>query len=433
MKTNDSYQNLLRKVCAGADAGLLGFHRAPVNEVQLADAYRAHGVSASIVDAVAQDMTRAGIDLIDLDPEVSSVIQGTMVRTACWDRLGDMIRLGRLFGGAIAVYDCGPDVDYSQAFRPSAVKQKSFAGLRVYDRSEVEPSTDVVDGGIHDGLPVSYTINASTVTGMASRTIHHTWVIRHVPVPLPRKQAVTEKMWGDSVLAKSWGLLRDCDRAMGQISDLVDQARCQTAKIKGLREAFAASPNSPAERNLTRMWEWISLTRSTNGITLVDSEDELRGDTYSYAGLSDLFEILMQSVAGNYQIPLTRLMGQSPGGLNSTGESDWRNYYDGIVAQQEGHLRLALTQLISVIAMSETGKVVTSDFRFRPLWQMTPQQAVEVATKELDLILKAYEAGLIDLPSAMREAKTRGLLPTITAETIAAAEMDAPIPGESDE
>ena len=44
----------------------------------------------------------------------------------------------------------------------------------------------------------------------------------------------------------------------------------------------------------------------------------------------------LQVAAGAADIPVTRLLGQSPAGLSATGESDTRNYYDMIVGAAGG-------------------------------------------------------------------------------------------------
>ena len=57
--------------------------------------------------------------------------------------------------------------------------------------------------------------------------------------------------------------------------------------------------------------------------------------SYSFTGLSDIYESFMMDMAGAAEIPATKLFGRSPQGFNSTGESDLRNYYDMIASLQE--------------------------------------------------------------------------------------------------
>ena len=78
----------------------------------------------------------------------------------------------------------------------------------------------------------------------------------------------------------------------------------------------------------------------------------------------------LQVAAGAADIPVTRLLGQSPAGLSATGESDVRNYYDMIAARQELDLRPQLERLDRLICWSEGIDEGALSFAFRPLWQL---------------------------------------------------------------
>ena len=75
----------------------------------------------------------------------------------------------------------------------------------------------------------------------------------------------------------------------------------------------------------------------------------------------------LQVAAGAADIPVTRLLGQSPAGLSATGDSDTRNYYDMIAARQELDLRPQLERLDRLIAHSEGLDPGALSFAFRPV------------------------------------------------------------------
>ena len=82
-------------------------------------------------------------------------------------------------------------------------------------------------------------------------------------------------------------------------------------------------------------------------------------------------------------MPVTRLLGQSPAGLNSTGESDLRNFYDMIAARQESQLKPQLSRVDEVLQASLWGqKNRPIGFTFNPLWQMTELEKAELALKQ---------------------------------------------------
>jgi hypothetical protein len=139
-----------------------------------------------------------------------------------------------------------------------------------------------------------------------------------------------------------------------------------------------------------------------------------------------------QQLSGSSEIPLVRLFGQSPAGLNSTGESDIRSYYDSINSKQEAHLRNPVEMIIKVLWRSVTGKPTPKDlsFTFTPLWQMSAVDKATIAKTQTDTIIEAHQEGLVDTATAMKELKQssgdHGLFTHITDEQIDEAENEEP-------
>jgi hypothetical protein len=101
-------------------------------------------------------------------------------------------------------------------------------------------------------------------------------------------------------------------------------------------------------------------------------------------------------VAGAADIPVTRLLGQSPGGLNATGESDIRNYYDRISGDQNTWLTPAMTPLDNALWMSATGTRPTDAwYEWASLWQQTPKEKAETAKIKADATQIYSSSGLI--------------------------------------
>ncbi|MFP3681974.1 DUF1073 domain-containing protein, partial [Pseudomonas sp. SIMBA_041] len=65
----------------------------------------------------------------------------------------------------------------------------------------------------------------------------------------------------------------------------------------------------------------------------------------------------MLDISGASEIPVTRLFGRSPAGMNATGESDLQNYYEVVQQQQESTLGPILDKLLPIICMSEFGAI----------------------------------------------------------------------------
>ncbi|MCG6197883.1 DUF1073 domain-containing protein, partial [Anoxybacillus sp. LAT_38] len=75
----------------------------------------------------------------------------------------------------------------------------------------------------------------------------------------------------------------------------------------------------------------------------------------------------MLDIAGACQIPVTKLFGRSPAGMNATGESDMQNYYEVIQQQQESILGPVLDKLLPIMCMSEFGAIPDDlEYTFNP-------------------------------------------------------------------
>jgi len=122
----------------------------------------------------------------------------------------------------------------------------------------------------------------------------------------------------------------------------------------------------------------MDMGRSVARAVLIDSEEEFERKSTNVAGLPDLLNWLASRVASALDMPLTRLMGQSPKGLGNEGETDAQFYYDRILKLQNQKVAPWLRRIISLIiwSMGET-EPESSDIRFNTLWQSTDQELAE--------------------------------------------------------
>ncbi len=92
-----------------------------------------------------------------------------------------------------------------------------------------------------------------------------------------------------------------------------------------------------------------------NGTLILDAEEEYDSKSAPLAGLTDILAAFMQIVSGAADIPVTRLLGQLPAGLNATGDGDMKNYHDRIQAIQELDFTPAMSRLDECLIRSATG------------------------------------------------------------------------------
>lgn len=89
-------------------------------------------------------------------------------------------------------------------------------------------------------------------------------------------------------------------------------------------------------------------------------------------GLADLQAQAMEAMASIPGIPLVKLFGITPNGLNASSAGEIRVFYDEIAAFQEAHMRPVLSRLLTLIQLNLWGETdPTLEITFNPLWQQT--------------------------------------------------------------
>lgn len=389
-------------------------------------AYQTSWMCGLVVDIPAEDMTREGIEIKCDDPNAREAIQRAFDRYGVMDQLCDAIKWARLYGGAIAVIL----IDGQDVSTPlTTVPRGSFRGLYVFDRWQLDSQNldPVQELGRDFGNPEYYRVIAknSEVDFKADR-IHYSRVIRLEGRRLPFYLRQSYQGWGTSVLEPVFDRIKGFDLATQGATQLLSKTYLRYYKVKGLRQILT---NSRASEGFKKQMDYIREFQSAEGLTVGDTEDDFQTLTYSFTGIPEILLQLGQQISGAFGIPLVRLFGQSPAGLNATGESDIRNYYDNIKHLQRLMLRSGVQRLIDVAFESETGRSPGSSltFDFRSLWQMSQTDKATVASAEVEAIRGSYADGMINLPTALKELRALseivGIFSTITDEDIAEAEL----------
>jgi phage-related protein (TIGR01555 family) len=437
--TADSFANYAHKLGIGSDnplsAGTYGFNPITRNRVLLEWIHRGSWLGGVAVDLVADDMTRAGIEYTtELKPDQQEKMDEEATLLGIWNAINEVIKWGRLYGGSIGVLLIDGQ-DPRTPLRMETVGPEQFKGVLVMDRWMVEPSLEdlVTEYGPSLGLPKYYRVQASA-PALRGKSIHYTRVAFRIEgVQLPYQQRLTENLWGISVIERLYDRMIAFDSASTGAAQLVYKSYLRTLSIDGLREIVASG--GKALDGLTAYVNMMSRFQGIEGVTMIDNKDtfEVQGHQ-AFSGLSDAIMQFGQQLSGALQIPLVRLFGQSPAGLNSTGESDLRMFYDHIKQQQMKVLFTGVHTIYRCIAASRGVKLPDNfSLAFRSLWELTDTDKGNIAKSVTDAVTAAHDSGLISDQVAMQElrqsSRTTGIYTNITEEIIekADAEIQPPL------
>jgi phage-related protein (TIGR01555 family) len=173
---------------------------------------------------------------------------------------------------------------------------------------------------------------------------------------------------------------------MGSIDQLLNEMSIGKYKIKNLAMMLSSPEGKEA---IQRRVELEDLTRSVFRSMYFDagdeggkgSEDFVR-DSVNFTGVPEILHIIFMLLSADTGYPITRLFGVSPGGMNATGESDMRNYYDTVRSLQSTDLQPILLYLLRII--SEWQKIPEPYIKFLPLETMNEKQQADLKKQEAD-------------------------------------------------
>lgn len=437
----DAFSNVLARLGAGTPNLLEGteysLQRMSRDFNTLNALYRESWIVRRIIDVIPADMLKNWITITSgLDPDVEKRLSLTLRRTQLIDKLKRGMQWGRLYGGALGVMLVKHQgYDLSQPLQLDWIMPGDFAGLLIFDRwNGVNPSSELIED-ISDpdyGYPKYYTV--TDPAGGGSVKIHHSRVIRFTGNTLPFWEEIAEMQWGASVVESIFDELRKRDNVSWNIAQLTFMANIRVLKMQDLGQLLAATDNE-SQAELLRTLEAQNMLLNNMGMQVMDAADGLETYQYTFGGLADCYQQFIMDISGAAEIPVTRLFGRSPSGLNATGESDLQNYYDMIAEKQESYLRPILNKVLPPFIISTLGSLPDDfDFEFDPVAEPTDKERADLAKCGTDNVVAAYNAGLISQRTALKELKQQsertGVWTNITDEDIERASDSVEPPGE---
>jgi len=259
---------------------------------------------------------------------------------------------------------------------------ESIDGLDLLTPIELIPFQWYADPtDLYYGRPQLYwmqRISIGNIGATARVPIHESRLITFPGVVVSRRQLREHWGWGDSVLVRMKETLRDFAASHQGAAILMQEFAQAYMKIKGLADSFGSSESDLLAKRATAFQEGISIAR----IGIIDAEEEYGRITTPVSGLPDLLDRMAHWLAASADVPVTRLMGQAPAGLNATGKADERSWYDSIDRFRRQKLERRMRKFQMMLWHSKEGPTGGSvpdkwSFKFGHLWQPTDKEQAE--------------------------------------------------------
>lgn len=428
VSVQDAFSNPLFRLGYGSQSPLEATEypltRMTDNYALLNSLYRDNWVVQNVVGIIPDDMTKKWFALAGaVGPEHLKELDRVQRVTALRERVNEGLRWGRLYGGAAGLIMIrGQEGMLGQPLELESIYPGTFQGLYILDRWQgVVPGMELVFEG---GEPVPAYYSITDARGNTVAKVHHSRLVRFTGRDLPFLERVAELYWGESEVEALYNDVVKHDNVAANMAALTFRANVDTMEVQNLDQLFSVT-SGEQQRRFWNVMQAQSVMKSNFGMQLVNRGDQIKNTQYTFTGLQEVYDSMCLDLSGASRIPVTKLFGRSPAGMNATGESDLRNYYDYVDTLREAKLRPILEKLLPVLAMSAWGAVPDGlDITFPPLWTPTAAEVAEIALKKAQAIRDTFQAGLFRADTAQRELKKladeTGMFDSISEEEIAA-------------
>lgn len=159
----------------------------------------------------------------------------------------------------------------------------------------------------------------------------------------------------------------------------------------------------PAD-DMNRRLQYLAQKRDNDSVLLIDKEQEdvVKLET-PITGATDVTRQSLEFVAAIFRLPVVKLLGISPAGMNATGEFDERNFNGHVSGKQQKVLQKPLNAVAELLQLHLFGDM---DPRvkpvFRPLTDEDEAQKIAAQKIATEIVTSLLERKIITEPEARR-------------------------------
>lgn len=358
--------------------------------------WQCDALAARIIEKPSDDMVRAWFELNIENSDDAELVMAKLDELEAQRAFYDARCQERAHGGGAVYIKVDDGQAESEPLNEKGIRSIEY--LTVLSMEELEGTNYVKDIGRGYGRPALWRLRNHYREGTAEVLIHESRLILFEGIQTSRKGIESRNGWGHSVLSRCYSAVRDFDTGYSGAAALMPAFLQDVWGIKDLAR-LASMPDGL--EILKKRIKGVMISRSMLKSTVIDADNETFERTaVQVTGLPDLLDRFANRLAAAARMPVTLLMGQAPAGLNATGESDVRWYYDEISSEQEQRLRPKLNRLIKLLLLAKDGPTKGAEpenwtIAFRPLWQPTLKETIETRKIQSEIDVKYVDAGVL--------------------------------------
>ncbi len=342
-----------------------------LREQEAEELYAADDIAATIVDTLPEDALREWLTVTSDVDQLAPKLEAEVERLQVAHRLATAWSWARLYGGAALLINVDDSKDLALPIDLAAVREfQSLTALTRYELQYKDLELDITSPRY--GKPTTYTLQPRRAgTTALGQVIHHTRLIVFEGVRLPLRQLILNQYWGDSVLTRAAGAIKNYNISNDAAATILQEFNQGVFKIKNLADMLLAGQDEAVAKRL----EMINLARSICRAVVIDQDEDFSNVGAAVTGIPDMLGKVAQRLVVASRMPHTKLLGESPSGLGASGESEQADWYDFVSNQQELVLRPKLQFIFEIVMSARKGPTsgkIPDDwaFEFKPLKQL---------------------------------------------------------------
>lgn len=214
------------------------------------------------------------------------------------------------------------------------------------------------------------------------KTVHESRLYTIVGRPVPDLLKAAYSFGGLSLSQIAEPYVDNWIRTRNSVGDIVHSFSMTFLKTN-LSAILAGAYGDEDLSNVMNRLSMLTTWRDNRNAIVIDkdSEDIAQINT-PLTGLDKLQAQAQEHICSITHIPLVKYTGLSPTGLNASSDGEIRVWYDFVLAQQKRILKPLLDWMMSIIQLSEWGKIDESlTYEFVPLYEPTKKEQSELDAK----------------------------------------------------
>lgn len=389
----DGYSNMLNKYGTKQDSSTAYRYDQEIitNDMELIRLYEGNGLFTKIIDRPSEEAVKHGFDIDYGDEDIMEYVDDRMDELELEDKFATAEKWARLYGGSIIVMLVDDGRGLEEPLDWSSVR--SIEELRVFERAIVQPDytsmyrfhfLDTMNSRKPFGEPELYQVFSIYGYFIVHRS--RCLVFRNGRLPEQTTNAIY-RYWGIPEYVKIKRALRECITSHEDGVKLLERSVQAIYKMKNL--ANMLSTEDGEDKVLQRL-QVIDMARGILNSIAIDTD----GEDYDFkslqmSGIKDVIDATCNMLSAVTNIPQTILFGRSPAGMNSTGESDFENYYNMVENIQKQNMKANARTVIDLILKQgalegKIPEIPKYKMKFAALWSLSDIEKANVDKTKAD-------------------------------------------------